>query len=321
MNLNPDFNSEFDALLMSDQREPGEVDNSSTVHDNADEVESHSTDAGSDKEAEDALEASPEESGEQADDAPPAAPEEPIADDGDRFKDGSGKTEAGKAHREAERELGRKSNELAAIRSRLEQREAELASLNQQAQARRYADPSGLTPESYAAAEAEAQREGFDSVEDYYAAQRTANLVKRELGATLGTQNRSLAYQQAQAFSGTLPDMDKVGSRVVEILEETGAIEAVPFYLDAPGQAQQMQQAIKAAHLQAHNEYLQAQIPKIRQAEKQRAERDAAARRANKQSSSVAGSKGAVPSPGAAPERSPADAVFGTSGSWFDRIK
>lgn len=318
MNLDPDFNSEFDALLMSDQKpDEGAVDKDEAVPQNESEVESHSADAGPDKEAEGAEEASPDDAGELADEADPAAPGEPVDADEERFAD---KRQATKAWKEAERELGRKANELAQKTSRLQQLEAQLAEQNRRLQAQQYAAPEQLTPEAYAAAEAEAQREGFLSVEDYYAAQRTAYLVERKLGATLEQQNRSLAYQQAQTFSGSLPDMDKIGSRVVEILEESGAIEEVPTFLDASTQATQMQKAIKAAHLQAHNEYLQAQIPKIRQAEKQRAEREAAARRAGKQSSSVAGSKGAVPSPGAAPERSPADAVFGTGGAWFEKL-
>lgn len=310
--LNPASVATFDAALSADFAP--DIDNSSSVPNNEDEVESHSADAGPDEEAEDTDESSPAEAGELDEDDAPAAPGEPVDADEERFAD---KRQAVKAWKEAERELGRKANELAQKQSRLLQMEAQLADTNRQLQAARLpADTSQLTPEQYDALAAEAQRQGFDNPEDYVSDRR----LEQKLESKLGTIYRNLAYEQAKAYSGTLPDMDKVGPRVVAILEESGAIEGIPSYLDAHAQALQMQQAIKTAHLQAHNEYLQEQIPKIRRAEAQRAKREAEARRAGKQSSTVAGAKGAVPSPGAASQRDPAAGLISQSKRWYDSL-
>lgn len=317
MITDPEAAASFDKLLMSDLAE--EVDNAEPVPDNKPEVESHSADAGPDKSAEEADDASPEQSGEQAEDAGSEAPGEPVDADEERFAD---KREAYQAWKEVERELGRRVNELTSAQSRLQRLEAELSEQNRQLQEVRLpADISQLTPEAYEAHAAEAQRLGFPTVEDYVADQRLNNKVQSALQAELGGVRRGIAYDQARTFSGTLPDMDKVGPRVAAILEESGAIDLVPAYLDASAQAEQMKAAIKTAHLQAHNEYLQAELPKIRRAEAQRLQREAAARKAGKQSSTVAGTQAAVPSPGASTERSPAEALLGNSSAWWKNIK
>lgn len=315
MITDPTAAAAFDKLLMSDLE--GDVDKTSTGPDTVGEIDSPPADAGPDQEAEDADESSPDDSGELDEPDAPEAPGEPGTQEGDRFKDGSGKTEAGKAHREAERELGRKANEIAELKSRLAQREAELSSLNRQLQQQRLTDPAQLSPERYEALTAEAQRQGFDTPEDYIADQRIDFKVQEKLGSI----QRSIAFSQAQAYAATLADMDKIGPRVAELLEESGALDAVPLYLDAPEQARQMKQAIELAHLRAHNEHLLREGPKQRRAAEQRAEREAAQRRAGKQASSAAAPKAAVPSPGATPERSPAAELLSGGGHWYDNIR
>lgn len=316
MITDPQGDAAFTALLMSDLAEPAEVDKTSSEPDNAGE-DTPPADDGPDQEAEDADDSSPDEPGELEEADEPDAPGEPGTQEGDRFRDGSGKTEAGKAHREAERELGRKANELAALRSRLEQREAELASLSRQLQQQRLVDPAQLTPERYEALAAEAQRAGFETPEDYIADQRLDAKLQDKVGGLY----RSFAYTEAQTFAQTLPEMDKIGPRVAELLEESGALDNVPAHLSANEQAAQMKQAIKLAHLQAHNEHLQRELPKVRKAAEQHAAKQLAAKRAAKQASSVAGSNAAVPSPGATPERSPADALFGGPSGWWSNLK
>lgn len=308
MITDPQANDAFTSLLMSDLTPAEDIDNSSTGPDNAGETESLTADAGPDEAAEDTDETSPEESGELEVDAAPEAPGEPVVAFEGRFKDGA---EAYNAWKNADRELGKKQ-------SRIQQLEAELANQNRQLQQQRLADPAQLSPEQYEALAAEAQRQGFDTPEDYVADQRLEAKIQDKLG---GGFHRQMAYDQARAFSSTLPGMDVVGARVAEILEESGALDAVPKHLPATEQARQMQEAIRIAHLTARNEHLERELPKVRRATEQRAQKEAASKRAAKQSSSVAGASRAVPSPGAASERSPADELFRGGGRWYDNVR
>lgn len=279
----------------------------------ADGVDKNSSTSDNDTEQTDAVSSEPEQAateeldpveGEHSEDGTPGEPEERSGSDSKESQADVSDSELARLReekRQLQSEFTRSRQELARLRAALEQE-------------RIYQDPQD--PDLMAALEADAQRLGFSTTEDFLA-------TKRLLQTERAAQNHEFALQQVDHWEKSQANFEQLLPRVRELATNRSLFATIPRTLTASEQAALMREELEPYYRIAALEHEQKQAGSRAKVEaerkaKQEADRKKAAAKAA--TSEMAGKSGVRSPQGTPPAEDPGDAIVRSAGSWYSRM-